>query len=205
MDNLSEEKRTPRKRAVRQRATRERTPREAEVSPVERARPEVPPVAKARVADAVERKAPTPFAASKVVRHRKQKQMATVVGGLLFAVGVSAVVGLTDSGQIDVQKTIEARNDRIRSNTASEADVVVSTVEIPVQNTNARKADGGLIGRGTGGAAPLPVPAAKPPVATGSTTEAMITATTTASTTDVTPAADEAVVEPVADEAAPAS
>lgn len=125
----------------------------------------------------VVRKAPTGISNEKALERRKQTRL--IIVGVLVAIGVgsSAAVGLTDEGEIDVLRTIEARNERIRNNQATEQDVLTTTFEVPVQNTNERKVDGGLKGRGTGGVAPVLPPAE--------------TASTTASSTDMTASSTE--------------
>ncbi|NCN11907.1 hypothetical protein GW937_01140 [Candidatus Kaiserbacteria bacterium] len=102
------------------------------------------------------RKAPTPLAAHREVHIEKKRQLITIGTLLILGVVASAGVGLLDDGQIDVQQVIEARNERIRNNQADERDVLVSQFEVPVQDTTFQgKADGGLIGRGTGGRVPV--------------------------------------------------
>ncbi len=101
------------------------------------------------------RKAPTPLAADLVAHTEKKRQFIIVMILLGIGIGASAGVGFLDKGQINVEQTIEARNERIRNNQADERDVLVSQVEVPVQDTALQgKVDGGLVGRGTGGLAP---------------------------------------------------
>jgi hypothetical protein len=125
------------------------------------------------------RKAPTPLAADKEVKIEKRKKLVVTLMIMMIGVGISAAIGFTDSGQIDVKQTIEARNERIRNNQADERDTITSTVEVPVQDTDSvGKVDGGLIGRGTGGRTPEP---------------ALDLASTTASSTDGVASSTEAV------------
>ena len=133
----------------------------------------------AKVETKIERKAPTAFAAQRVSKRNHKKQVFLVGVLILLGVGVSAMVGFMDEGVIDVQKTIEDRNERIRTNTADERDIFFSNVEVPVQNTS-KKADGGLIGR------PTPV-TPKPASTTATSTEE------TASTTDAIASSTESV------------
>lgn len=166
MDSFLEDeitpKRTPRKRVS---GTTTRTPRKvvSKTVPIKRAPRRVVPK-NAELEDVGDnerdeeeilnsnRKAPTLIATGQMVQKKRKKQTIIIGVVLLIGVGLSAIVGYTDKGQIDVQETIEARNERIRTNTTDERDVNTSTVEVPVQNTNtAGKADGGLVGRGTGG------------------------------------------------------
>ena len=139
------------------------------------------------------RKAPTSFASEQQATKRFRKQMMVVAVVLITGIGTSAAVGFTDKGQIDVQKTIEDRNERIRNNTATEQDTIASKVEVPVQDTTAaakeNKADGGLIGRGTGGS--VPKPRAELATPNASTTESMASSTeAVASSTEATGAED---------------
>lgn len=125
----------------------------------------------------VQRKAPTPINDNKTAQRAANRRRLVVVGLLIIGIGASAAVGFTDQGQIDVMKTIEQRNQRIRTNTTDERDAFTSNVEVPVQNTS-NKPDGGLVGRGIG---------AQPPEV--KTEEA----TSTASSTDATASSTEAV------------
>lgn len=126
------------------------------------------------------RKAPTPLAAEQLIEHEKRKRFIMAVTFMLIGIGASAAVGLTDQGRIDVERTIEERNERIRNNRPDERDIITSVVEVPVQDTSSvGKVDGGLVGRGTGGRAPEPSP--------------IDLASTTASTTDNVASSTEAV------------
>lgn len=147
----------PRKRAKRK--SKESTEEIAPVRKVSAPKPKV------RVPESNEiRKAPTQFAEKKIGRTRKRNKYTVIFALLVLGIGSSAAVGFMDEGRIDVQETIEARNERIRNNQMTEADSVITSTVVPVQNTNSeRKVDGGLVGLGTGGAAPKP---ALVPVAT---------------------------------------
>jgi hypothetical protein len=196
-------KRSPRKRATTTRTTAERVPRrtaprkraprvsDGDTAPVER----VETVIESRP---TERRAPTPIAATKARARNRQLQMFVTVIIIVLGVGASAAVGVTDEGQIDVVKTIEERNERIRSGQGTEQEI--NSMILPVQNTNERLPDGGLRGRGVGTA---PAAAAPDPLAstTASTTDA------TASSTDATASSTEDGTESASDsneEAAPA-
>lgn len=176
--------RVPRKRAASSRASvapRKRAVRKSVQKPEfeERVEREV-------VEEEVERKAPTPLKARKTASRTKRNQFVIVGVIIMLGVGASAVVGYTDRGQIDVNKTIEARNERIRAGGGTPDDV--TTEVIPVQNTNnTGKADGGLRGRGVGSKT------ITPPVETSTSTATSTDAT--ASSTDAVASSTEAVNE----------
>lgn len=135
-----------------------------------------------------ERKAPTPIASTQVAKKRQKQQLIILGASLVVGIGASALFGMMDEGQIDVKQTIEARNERIRTNTTDDRDTNNSIVEVPVQNTNtAGKADGGLVGRGTGGK--------KPPPAVIVATTTATSSDQTASSTEATASSSEAVTE----------
>lgn len=184
MPGSSDEQDVPRRRAPRRRTTDPREGREDREPRVSRrtTRREVSAPKPEIDTNAVieSRKAPTPLAAEKEGQSQRRKKFVVTMVILLVGIGASAAVGLSDSGQIDVQQTIEARNERIRNNQADERDTMISNVEIPVQDTNSvGKADGGLLGRGTGGHNPAPV--------------VEEVATTTATSTDMTASSTDAV------------
>lgn len=180
-------RRTPRRRTAVSREEREvREPRISRRSTVRRAPArqeevvEEPAPKKEPEITAENRKAPTPLSADKLAEIKKRKRTITAMVLMLIGIGASAAVGLTDQGRIDVQQVIEERNERIRNNRPDERDIITSTVQVPVQDTDTQgKADGGLIGRGTGGRAPEPAPAA--------------VASSTASSTDLVASSTEAV------------
>ena len=113
-----------------------------------------------------DRKAPTPFSGKKARQARLRKRNIVLAVVMIVGIGSSAAVGVTDSGQINVNETIESRNERIRNNSATTEDVVAGVVEIPVQNTNNSLPNGGLVGSG----AVRPKPPIAPPVETASST-----------------------------------
>lgn len=157
-------KRAPRKRAASVsvsktetlRSPRRRVSKKASLS-ASTARPKATVENRKRESTDTERKAPTILAEIQAEQKRRKKQIIVVSVMMLLGVGASAGFGYTDKGQIDVQKTIEDRNERIRNNKTDERDVLNSHVEVPVQNSNnTGKADGGMVGRGTGGKTPQP-------------------------------------------------
>ena len=101
-----------------------------------------------------------------------------------IGIGSSAAVGVTDEGQINVQQAIEDRNERIRTNTQDERDVLTSTVEVPVQNSIRSKPQGGLWGRSPDDPARQEVVTPEPD-----------TGTSTASTTEATASSTDEVIE----------
>lgn len=213
MASSSEQSRVPRERATRKRASRAAA---ARTTPEQKLTKNTDTVAKARSpenkaekvksrsvegATAGNRKAPTSLSAIRRRAQFRRKQFIITGVVLLVGVGASAAVGLTDQGQIDVQETIKARNERIRTNTADERDLINSTVEVPVQDTSAvRKADGGLVGRGTGGAVPKPKPKLEP-VSTTTATSSLPTASSTDMTASSTEDGAEEMDSPQEDKA----
>jgi len=190
-------KRSPRKRATSPRASVDRVPRRTaprkRVAPASREEvtaPRLESVAPVRSSErVVERRAPTPVAASKARSRAMQLQIAISVFIIVIGVGASAAVGVTDDGQIDVVQTIEERNERIRSGQGTEQEQ--GSIIVPVQNTTQRLPDGGLRGRGVGSAQPVAVPE---PVSstTASTTDDMASSTdATAESTEAGEAGDE--------------
>jgi hypothetical protein len=206
MTQTPEEPIVPEKRPVRRRAisaSEAATPRRIvssarRVAPVSKKIEEKTPVE--AVASTPSRKAPTSLTVDKEVHSEKRKQLITIMVLLGIGIAASAGVGFLDKGQIDVQQTIEARNERIRNNQADERDMLVSQVEIPVQDTTAQgQVDGGLIGRGTGGKAPEPLAEVATTTATSSELMALSTEQMASSTEPVTemviPEIEEGVTE----------
>jgi len=136
------------------------------------------------------RKAPTTFAAQAAKRKNTQTQF--IVVGVLLAIGIgsSAIVGLTDDGQIDVTQTINDRNARM----ANMVDVDGPTVVAPRENVN-NAPDGGFIGVQT---TPMSVPK------TAAELNASTTATSTMDVASTSPDGVETVSEPEESESVPA-
>jgi len=211
----SEEEKTPR-RAARQRARRSSAPTEEKVlrktacrkdrtnnekgKAIPEGREEVKSTRAVARDDVVgeERKAPTPFSNAKAKQRRLRKRNIVLAAVMVIGIGSSAAVGLTDSGQINVNETIEARNERIRNNSATTDDESTGVIEIPVQNTANSLPNGGLVGAGK-----PKVPIA-PPVeiasSTASSSNAVATSTDEVIEEDVTNGdeveEDEEMVEP---------
>lgn len=217
-DETKTRSKAPRKRAVRKsvaktkdvsepkkKVTRKRaTPKKDEPEKVIEKKEESPVI---KPKESTKRKAPTPISANKIASKKKVRQRIIVGLLVLIGVGSSAAVGLSDEGQIDVMETIEARNERIRTNTTDERDVLVSNLEVPVQNTSAQgKPDGGLVGKGIVEALPVEVPEADLASSTAtssleiaSSTEAMTASSTEESieseTEPTTEAEDKEIIE----------
>lgn len=204
MDSSSEEVLTP-KRSLRKRVSVDapRAPRKVAAKAAPRKRVPRKTVSEREVfeeseeveSSTSERKAPTALASAQAIRQRRKKQ--TIVIGVLLVVGIiaSAIVGYTDKGQIDVQKTIEARNERIRTNTTDSRDVNTSMVEVPVQNTNTTgMADGGFVGYGE--SVETPKPADEVASTTASSTEETVPSTEAEADEEVVTESDNIEVVP---------
>lgn len=183
-DELMTPKRSTRKRAtraVRSTAGRTRATRGVDTSERVEKRVKPKPVAtstKVTNTAAETRKAPTSLASRKAAKKHQRKRQIIIVILLLIGLGSSAAVGLTDSGQIDVKKTIEARNERIKNNQALEIDTLVTDTVIPVQNTNKnREAGNGLVGLGKPNTTSEPT--LEPDIASSTATSTEATASST--------------------------
>jgi hypothetical protein len=97
--------------------------------------------------------------------HRKLKVVS--IGVFLFAVlfGVSALIGISDKGQLDVSGAIAER----KQNASGEEKQALETV--PTQQTQAAP-NGGLVGMGAPEPVPVPEPTASTTEETASSTEA---------------------------------
>ncbi|MCA9354618.1 MAG: hypothetical protein KC877_03815 [Candidatus Kaiserbacteria bacterium] len=182
----AESARTPRKRAVRKRATRKsvvEAPVRKSTRRIEEAPPKREVAAPAPEIREPERKAPTPIASRKAGARQRQKQLIIAAVVLVLGVGGSAMIGMTDQGQIDIQRTMEERNTRIKNNTATEDDVSGSSQIVPVQNTRTAEQIR-RVAVGIGDIAPAPPPPPQP-VATSSSSTASSTVMTASSTDEV--------------------
>lgn len=180
----------PRKRAVRKKVENV-SPEKSTDQPVV-----VAPVKKASGSSDTpvkERKAPTTFAVHQGQLKNRRKQILIASTILLIGVGASAGVGLTGEGRIDVQQTIEERNERLRTEggTINEQTGETTQVEVPVQNPTTRSAST-LKSRGSSG---QKTPVEVAPTATTTTDTATSTdtgeATTTADTIEESSASEE--------------
>jgi hypothetical protein len=177
MPTSSEDDKVPRKRAVRKRATRSsaesvtvsetrvRRPRKSttketkesgrksstrkKVEEVLEVSEEVEIQEESITEDKVSRKAPTSLGLKKIRISRRQRQQIIAVSMILVGMVASVAVGLTDGGQINVDATIQARSEQINTNTSEDNELITSTVEVPVQNSQ-KHAVGHLRGRGVG-------------------------------------------------------
>ena len=141
MAHSAEEKettrRTPRKRATRKSVAEKKTAQKSvrKVAPKKKLVEAPAPERREPEVSETERKAPTTVSTAKV--RKKQLQQRAIVVGVLIVIGVgaSAVVGLTDAGQINVSQVIKERNERIKNNTATESDLAGGggIVSVPVQ------------------------------------------------------------------------
>jgi hypothetical protein len=98
--------------------------------------------------------------------HKKLKVVS--VGVFLFAVlfGVSALIGMSDKGQLDVSGAIAER----KQNASDEEKKALETV--PTEQAQASAPNGGLVGMGAPEPAPVPEPTASTTEETASSTEA---------------------------------
>jgi hypothetical protein len=175
-------KRAPRKRVPK--AEGETVPRPRVRRSTKKATEEVRVSAATTVTEEPEaptRKAPTPLAAKKQNAKRSTKVLwgALIFAAILTTTGI--MIGLSDSGQIDVVAVVNERNEKInRGEVRDEAGNPV-TINVPVQNAS-NEPNGGLVP-----ADPQDIPTPPPAVAT--TTEEIATTTdavTASSTEDVT-------------------
>lgn len=126
------------------------------------------------------RKAPTSIRKEQFDRQQRKRQMITIGVIMFVGIGASAAVGFTDKGVININQTIEERNERIRTNTTDERDVNTSLVEVPVQSAaDGGKSAGGFVGMGAAAEAPAPK---EEPVASASTTDQTASSTETIAT-----------------------
>lgn len=141
-----EVKRAPRKRAVRRVVTKD-----DEVPAPRRTRAPRKVVAQDDTEEDVSpRRAPTVFAKEKAESSRKRKSLMVGAGVFLVVVAISAWIGSTDAGQINVTAKIEEESQR-----QPQANIDVENQEgvtsVPVQNTPPPpEAISGLRGRGVG-------------------------------------------------------
>lgn len=132
------------------------------------------------------RKAPTKVQAMRASAKERQRRWMVVGGILVVGFGASVGIGFSDSGQIDIKRAIDERNERIRSGDLTGADTERSTVEAPVQRTAVQqRTNSGLRGAGSS-AQPRPEPEPEPdPAATSTATSSdSRLATSTEATTD---------------------
>lgn len=184
-DSVEKPKRAPRKRAA---------PIEGEVVKVPRKRTPRKVITEDDVSDTLvvstvsqTRKAPT-LIGSEIERKKTQRTQSLIISGvILVGFAVSAVVGFSDSGKIDINATIASRNAELSPDGSSQL--------IPVQNTS-QEPDGGLIGLGD-----TPISAEAVSTTTASTTDQ--SASSTESVASSTPVGNVPMNEPDISEPAP--
>lgn len=175
----------PRKRASRTRAIRK--PTEKKVVAKIPKKEELPDnIIEKKETPAIARKAPTPISAE--LKEKRAAKKRFIIASLIILVGVggSAGIGYTDKGGIDVNQTIDARNEKIRQSGSNE-------LILPVQNTS-QEPDGGLIGRGIG----TPKATTTKETETDTTTEAVEGSAETSAEGQVPLSSREAISSPVA-------
>lgn len=184
--------RAPRKRVATSDATPTRAPRRTvakKAAPRRRATATeetisepVPEVVTTKKAPA--RKAPTPIATERIEKTTKKKHLIIASVLVLCGIGASAAVGFSDGGKIDVNQTIQTRNDRLTSS----GELPPGETIVPVQNTTGQP-NGGLRGRGVGtkNIAPATVDTASSTATTTATTTELAEAESAPSDSDVTP------------------
>lgn len=129
----------------------------------------------------IKRKAPTEIKERNTSKDKRRNQLVATLGIFIVGLGMSAIVGFSDHGEIDVNKVVEERNERIR---AGGGNAETGTEIIPVQNQNTKQeADGGLRP-----ADPSTIELPPAPIAT-------TTASSTATSTDAVASSTEEAVE----------
>lgn len=132
---------------------------------------------------------------------RSRFSVITITAVFLGAIGLSAALGFSDKGTIDVAAKLQEQS-QIQANNAGEQAGVESQV-VPVQNTPVEVPNGGLRGRGVDSAV-VPVPAPTPATTTATSTETTATSTEEIqeTTEDKSASEPETSVAPAATEAA---
>lgn len=145
----------------------------------------------------VKRKAPTALSAKSKKDLASVKVLGFVLLGLLCVGGVSAAVGLSDNGEINVSSVIESRGSEVE---VVNSDGEVETISIPKNNTVPKKKNGGLVGKGKN-TTPAPAPAPEPdPVVEGATDTASSTDEASSGTESMATEEETATNEEVTDQ-----
>lgn len=129
------------------------------------------------------RKAPTESATASYRGENKQRSKTFIIGCIFFAVllGVSAMIGYSDKGQLNVEATIASR---IKNASPEEQE---SLRDVPIQQQQTVIPNGGLVGMGQSEPPPAPpAPISTSTDATASSTD--VVATTTKEVVEETPA-----------------
>lgn len=161
-------------------APRRRTRRFTPVMTAPESLPEeevVSPVVEREVDPTPRRKAPVRVVpasgATRTVRTRSVVPVVVMVGVFFSGIGLSAAVGLTDKGTIDVVAKMQEQSAlQAGMNGDSASDGQDTGQVIPVQNTPVNVPNGGLRGRGVGSEPPPPPPPPLPASTTATSTEA---------------------------------
>jgi len=144
-------------------------------TPVRRKAPVRRVVAPAPVTEAPPSTSVSEVTPKRRLRGGRRMQWIVVLALLLFGIGGSVLIGISDKGKIDVAARIQQQN-QTAADQARDSGGMAQT--IPVQNTPVNVPNGGLIPAGAAAPAPVPVPE---PVATATaTTTGNATSTDTA-------------------------
>jgi hypothetical protein len=127
------------------------------------------------------RKAPTVI--TQTNKKHSPKTIALMIGVFLLIAGGSAVLGMTDGGQINVAGVIEERGQTLREEGKNDE---ANLLTVP-KNDGTRAVNGGLRPQGAN-SNPEPEPEAPPPATLGAATT-----TENATSTDIAPAIEEPV------------
>ena len=122
------------------------------------------------------RKAPTELRSSTSVSRGKTHGKTFIIGLIFFVVllGVSALIGYSDKGQLNVEATIAKR---IQSATPEEQE---SLKDVPIQQQQTVVPNGGLVGMGQSAPPPPPEPVSTTTDSTATSTEETASSTSQA-------------------------
>lgn len=142
-----------RARIVRPKTSLKRVKKDATDTPKEKPSPEV---SDATINDRVSpaRKAPTKFFSNRGKLKRQRKQQIIVAILISLGVGASALVGFSDTGRIDINSAIQARNERVQNNEGDDRETEGGVLSLPVQNSVPKHTAETLRGRSSGGQQP---------------------------------------------------
>lgn len=155
-------------RIVRPKTTLKRVKKDTTSLPPEERAPEVSDTAINEKVSPT-RKAPTKFFSNRGKIKQKRKQQVIVAVLIFLGVGASALVGFSDTGRIDINSAIQARNERVQNNEGDDRETEGGILSLPVHDSNPKHTAETLRGRGSGGQQP-PI-AEKIPESPATTTE----------------------------------